>query len=164
MVPGGSLYHVDKECRPNTGKVSLLAYSSNELPFFFFGANSFMAFFHPPLSLRLVLAACTAAAPLTWLIPPVPRSLVGGVVGGVMAGSCSAPGGLSGPPLLSVNALSEIADECDRWVDRREPLCRLSAVDSADDCVEVRCCGGDRDGSKDTADVFGGERRGREGM
>ena len=98
-------------------------------------------------------------------MPLMPISVAGGVVGGVMAGS-SAPGGLSGP-LLSVNALSDIpdmAEECDRWVDSREPLCRFSAVESAEDWVGLRCCGGDRDGSNVTADVFGGDRRRRDGI
>lgn len=79
-----------------------------------------------------------------------------------MTESCSPTGGLSGPPLLSVSALSDAA-ECEIWVDNRAPLCRPKADDREDDCVGRCCCGGDREGLNVAAEVFGGDRRRRDG-
>jgi hypothetical protein len=60
----GNITKQGPNLEPNDGPFSA-GYSPLKLPFFFFPPpNIFIAFFHPPLSLRCVLAEVTVAVPL----------------------------------------------------------------------------------------------------
>ena len=64
----------------------------------------------------------------------VPKSLVGGVVGGVITESMSPGGGVFSPPLLlSERTVSDLAEEFETSVDGRSALCLPSADDNEDD-------------------------------
>jgi hypothetical protein len=124
--------------------------------------NLFIFLLHPPLSLRCGLTAFdigSEVGPPCGRVLVVPRSLVGGVVGGVMTDSSSPGGGVSPgppPPLLSVSALSDITEEWDMCVESRLAVCFPNADERDEDCVG-RCPVGEREGSKADPEVEGGD-------
>lgn len=115
--------------------------------------------FHPPLSLRCGLKGCVVGADPMSRERLAPRSLLGGVVGGVMTDSFSPAAGLFPSPLLvSVSALSDITEVFEAYVESLSwAACRPRPEDNADDCVGLCCDGGDRDGVKAEPEVVGGD-------